>query len=138
MHLLGVDPARGLVEGLGGHGTTEDLVHLRRRLGDRRDCLLELSHKLGVIKDATRDLAVATTQAKHKVESRLLLDVVVRQGAAILKLLASEDQALLVGRDALLVLDLCLDVIDGVGWLHLKRDGLAGERLDEDLHVDVL
>ena len=30
----------------------------------------------------------------------LLLDVVVAQGAAILKLLACEDQALLVGRDA--------------------------------------
>ena len=40
-------------------------------------------------------------------EGGLLLDVVVRQGAAVLQLLAaSEDQALLVGRDALLVLDL--------------------------------
>ena len=34
---------------------------------------------------------------EHKVEGRLLLDVVVREGAAILKLLAGEDQALLVG-----------------------------------------
>ena len=37
---------------------------------------------------------------KHKVEGRLLLDVVVAESAAILKLLSSENQALLVGRDA--------------------------------------
>jgi hypothetical protein len=34
------------------------------------------------------------------VEGGLLLDVVVREGAAILELLAREDQALLVGGDA--------------------------------------
>jgi len=33
-------------------------------------------------------------------EGGFLLDVVVSQSAAILKLLASEDQALLIGRDA--------------------------------------
>ena len=33
-------------------------------------------------------------------QSRLLLDVVVGEGAAVLELLAGEDQALLVGRDA--------------------------------------
>ena len=35
----------------------------------------------------------------------------------------------------LLVLDLGLDVLNGVRGLHLQRDGLAGERLDEDLHA---
>ena len=34
---------------------------------------------------------------EHKVEGRLLLDVVVAEGAAVLKLLACENQALLVG-----------------------------------------
>jgi hypothetical protein len=34
------------------------------------------------------------------VESRLLLDIVVAESAAILELLAGEDQALLVGRDS--------------------------------------
>jgi predicted solute-binding protein len=38
------------------------------------------------------------------VQGGLLLDVVVRQGAAVLQLLARKDQALLVGGDALLVL----------------------------------
>ena len=68
-------------------------------------------------------------------ERRLLLDVVVGQRAAVLELLAREDQALLVRGDALLVLDLGLDVVDGVGRLDLESDGLAGESLDEDLHT---
>ena len=68
-------------------------------------------------------------------ESGLLLDVVVGEGPSVLKLLASEDQPLLVRGDALLVLDLGLDVLDGVGGLDLKGDGLASEGLDEDLHL---
>ena len=50
------------------------------------------------------------TQSQHQVERRLLMDVVVRQGPAVLELLAREDQPLLVGRDALLVLDLGIGV----------------------------
>jgi hypothetical protein len=60
-------------------------------------------------------------------ECRLLLDVVVGQGATVLELLAGEDQALLVRGDALLVLDLALDVIDGIGGLDLEGDGLASD-----------
>ena len=58
-------------------------------------------------------------------EGGLLLDVVVREGPAILELLAGEDESLLVRGDALLVLDLGLDVVDGVGRLHLEGDSLA-------------
>ena len=42
------------------------------------------------------------------------LDVVVGKSAAIFELLAGEDETLLIGRDTLLVLDLGLDVLDGV------------------------
>jgi hypothetical protein len=42
----------------------------------------------------------AAAQAQHQVQRRLLLDVVVGQRAAVLQLLAGEDQALLVRRDA--------------------------------------
>ena len=72
-----------------------------------------------------------TTQPQHEVESGFLLNVVVGQSTAVLKLLASEDQALLVRRNALLVLDLRLDVVDGVGRLDLEGDGLAREGLNE-------
>ena len=48
--------------------------------------------------EGTHDL-LATAQAQHQVQSALLLDVVVRQSAAVLELLARENQPLLVGRD---------------------------------------
>lgn len=57
----------------------------------------------------------------------LLLDVVVRKGSAVLELLAGEDQTLLVWRNALLVLDLCLHIVDGIAGLNLKGDGLSGD-----------
>lgn len=49
---------------------------------------------------------LAATQTQHQVQGRLLLDVVVRKGAAVFELLSGEDQALLVRWDTLLVLDL--------------------------------
>eukprot|EP00418_Pyrodinium_bahamense_P088966 CAMPEP_0179038816 /NCGR_PEP_ID=MMETSP0796-20121207/14828_1 /TAXON_ID=73915 /ORGANISM="Pyrodinium bahamense, Strain pbaha01" /LENGTH=90 /DNA_ID=CAMNT_0020735145 /DNA_START=292 /DNA_END=562 /DNA_ORIENTATION=- len=64
----------------------------------------------------------------------LLLDVIVAEGAAVLQLLSGEDQALLVWRDALLVLDLSLHIVDGVRGLHVESDGLARQGLHEDLH----
>jgi hypothetical protein len=65
--------------------------------------------------------------------SAYLLDIVVRECAAILKLLASKDEALLVGRDALLVLNLRLHIVNRVRGLDLQRDSLAGEGLDETI-----
>merc|ERR1711910_7170 len=73
----------------------------------------------------------ATAKAEDQVQSRLLLDVVVRQCAAILELFAGEDETLLVWRNSLLVLDLCLDVFDGVGSLDLKGDCLPCQSFDE-------
>jgi len=68
-------------------------------------------------------------------ERRLLLDVVVREGSAILKLLSGEDQSLLVWRNTFFVLDLSLDIFDGVSWLNIKSDGFTSQSLDEDLHT---
>ena len=67
-------------------------------------------------------------------KGRLFLDVIIREHPTVLKLLSSENEALLVRGNSLLVLNLRLDVIDGVGRLHLEGDGLAGESLHEDLH----
>merc|ERR1712244_215495 len=68
-------------------------------------------------------------------EGRFLLDVVVRESSSVLKLLASEDQPLLIWGDSLLVLDLGLDVLNAIGGLDLEGDGLPSEGLDEDLHT---
>jgi len=85
-------------------------------------------------------LALLGTAAKSEdeMESRLLLDVVVGQGATVLELLAGKDQTLLVRRNSFLVLDLALDIVNGVGGLDLKGDGLAREGLYKNLHVEDL
>jgi uncharacterized protein (AIM24 family) len=76
-----------------------------------------------------------TTETEHQVQGGLLLDVVVGKSSAILQLLTSENKTLLVRWDAFLVLNLSLDVLDGVRGLYFKCDGLAGQGLDEDLHT---
>ena len=76
-----------------------------------------------------------STETKYEMKGRLFLDVVVAKSAAILELFSSEDKSLLVWGDALLVLDLGLDVFDSVGGLDFEGDGLTGQSLDENLHV---
>merc|ERR1712149_159996 len=78
---------------------------------------------------------VSSSESEHKMKSALLLDVVVRKSSPILKLLTSKDQPLLVWGNSLLVLDLGLDILNGVRWLNLQGDGLASEGLDKDLHT---
>jgi len=67
-------------------------------------------------------------------ERGLLLDVVVAESTAILKLLARKDEPLLVRRDALFVLDLCFDIVNCVTRFNVQRDRLPCQSLDEDLH----
>lgn len=80
-------------------------------------------------------LLAAASEAQDKVQRTLLLDVVVRERATVLQLLARENQTLLVRRNTLLVLNLLLDTLDRVGGVDVQGDGLAGKSLDEDLHV---
>merc|ERR1712225_57122 len=77
------------------------------------DFLLLVLDLLGLGVRLLLTLLTATTQAEHEVQSGLLLDVVILEGTAILELLASEDEALLVRGDAPLVLDLGLHSLDG-------------------------
>jgi len=75
-----------------------------------------------------------SSQPEDEVKRRLFLDVVVRQGSSIFQLFAGKDQPLLIGRDSLFVLDLGLDIFDGVAGLDLEGDGFPREGFDEDLH----
>ena len=68
-------------------------------------------------------------------KGRFLLDVVVGESSAVFQLLTSKDESLLIWRNSLLVLDLGLDVLNGVRRLDLKGDGLSSEGLHEDLHT---
>ena len=55
-----------------------------------------------------------STETEDKVQSGLLLDIVIRKSPAVFELFSSEDQTLLIGGDAFLVLDLGLDIVNGV------------------------
>ena len=74
-----------------------------------------------------------TTKTKHKMKSALLLDVVITNCPTILKLLSSKDQTLLIRRNALLVLDLGLHVVDQITWLNFNSDCLASQSLHKNL-----
>ena len=77
----------------------------------------------------------AATDCDNQVKNGLILNVVVGESSVVPELLSIEDQALLAGRDALLVLNLGLHVVNGVRWLDLEGDSLVSERLEEDLHA---
>jgi len=76
----------------------------------------------------------ASSKPEHQMEGGFFLDVVVRQGSAILKLFTSKDKPLLIWGDSLFVLNLGLHILDGVRWLHFQCDCLACESLHENLH----
>jgi len=96
------------------------------------DSLVDALVLLGLSVDLLLPLLSAATKTEDEVEGRLLLDIVVRKSAAVLELLASEDKALLIRGDALLVLDLGFHIVDGVRRLNIKRDGLACRRKQHD------
>lgn len=68
------------------HSKFDLLVHVRFLLGGRVGFLFVL--------------LATTAQSEDEVERRLLLDVVIRERATVLELLAGEDEALLVRGDA--------------------------------------
>jgi len=88
----------------------------------------------GLASEGLHEYLHPSSQPQDQVESALLLDVVVRQGAPVLQLLPSKDETLLVRRDAFLILNLSLDILNSVRRLHLQGDGLASKSLHKDLH----
>ena len=97
----------------------------RRRLIDGDVCAMQTDRKNVRVYSESQD----------KMKGGFFLDVVISKGATVLELLAGEDEPLLVWRNAFLVLDFGLYVFDRVRGFDLDGDGLAGEGLDEDLHL---
>ena len=75
-----------------------------------------------------------SSKSENEMESGLFLDVVIGEGSAVLELLTSKDESLLIWWDSFLVLDLSLDVFNGVCWFNIKGDGFTCECFDENLH----
>ena len=99
-----------------------DLVELK---DGELDLLMLVLDLLGLGVGLLLSLLGASPKTEHKVQRGFLLDIVVGKSSAVLKLLSSENQTLLVRGDSLLVLDLGLDIVDGIGALDLESDGLT-------------
>merc|ERR1712223_798336 len=130
-------------------GVLELLASEDQPLLVRRDSLLVLDLGLDVL-DAVASLDLqgdglpcqgldkdlhTSSQPEDQMESRLFLDVIIGQRPAVLKLLASEDQPLLIRGDSFLILNLSLNILNTVAGFNLQGDGLAGQGLHEDLHA---
>jgi hypothetical protein len=76
---------------------------------------------------------MSTTKTQNEMQSRFLLNIVIRQRSSILQLLAGKDQTLLIRGDTLLVLNLGLDIVNRVGRLNVERNGFTSQGLDENL-----
>ncbi|CAL1396275.1 unnamed protein product [Linum trigynum] len=74
-------------------------------------------------------------EPQHQVKRRFLLNVVIGQSSAVFQLLPGENQALLIGRNPFLVLNLGLHIVHGVAALHLQSNRLPSQRFHEDLHL---
>merc|ERR1712142_394382 len=68
-------------------------------------------------------------------QSRLLLNIVVRKSSPIFQLLSSKNQTLLVWRNSFLILDLGFNIVDGVTGLNLEGDGFTSQCFHKDLHI---
>ena len=88
-----------------------NLVELKH---SKLDLLLLVLNLLGLCIGLLLPLLGSTTKTKHQVESRFLLDVVIGECTAVLELFSGEDQALLIWGNPFLVLNLRLDIVDGV------------------------
>jgi hypothetical protein len=93
--------------------------------GLKRNGLVHTLNLLGLGVNLLLTLLSTSTKTKYQVKSRLLLDVVIREGTAIFKLLSGKDQTLLIRRNSFLVLDLGLYVVNRIRRLNIECDGLA-------------
>jgi hypothetical protein len=80
------------------------------------------------------DSILSSTKPEDKVQCALLLNVVVPNGPAFLELFPCENESLLVGWDALLLVDLCLDALNRFAALNLNSHCPSRQSLYEYLH----
>jgi len=84
-------------------------------------------------------LIVAVTNRRHtQVEGGAIMDTIVRQGKVVPQLFADQDQPLPVWRNAFLVLELGLNVLNSVWWLNRNDDSRVIRGVHENLHMLLL
>ena len=77
----------------------------------------------------------SSSKSEYQVECWFFLDVIIAQSSSVFELLSSENKSLLIGRDTFLVLDLGLDILNGVWWLNIKSNCFSSQCFHENLHL---
>ena len=119
-----------------------DLVELEN---SKLHLLVNMLNLLGGLVLLLLMLLTTTTKTEDQVKSGFLLDVVIGESATVFKLLTSEDQTLLIWGNSFLVLDLGLDVFDGIRGFDVEGNSLSyklapshpehtSKSLNENLH----
>jgi len=80
------------------------------------------------------NISKTSSESEDEVKSGFMINVVICKSAIVLKLLSCEDESLLIRRDAFLVLNLGLNVLDSIRWLNIKSDCFALKCFNENLH----
>jgi len=76
-----------------------------------------------------------TSEPQNKMQSRLFLDIVVWQSAAIFQLFSSKNEPLLIWWNSFLVLNFGLYIFNAIRRLNFESNGLSSQGLDKDLHT---
>merc|ERR1712188_330931 len=76
-----------------------------------------------------------SSKTQDKMKSGLLLDVVVTQSTSIFQLFTCKNQSLLIWWDSFLVLNLGLDILNGITGFNFQSDGFPCQSFDKDLHT---
>ena len=69
--------------------------------------------------------SVSSSESKDQMESGLFLDIIVSQGSSIFQLFTSEDKSLLIGWDSFLILNLGLNILNGVRLFDIQSNSLS-------------
>jgi len=76
----------------------------------------------------------STSESEDQMKGRLFLNIVILESSAIFELFTSEDESLLIWGNTFFVLDLGLNIFDGVRLFDVESNGLSSEGLHENLH----
>lgn len=76
-----------------------------------------------------------SSKSENQVESGFFLDVIVREGSSILKLLSSKNESLLIWWDTFFILDFGFYIFNSISWLNIESNGFSGKGFNEDLHT---
>lgn len=100
--------------------------------------MLRQAGRVGDVREQPDGRSTFTPEAQDQVKRGCFLDVVLPRRAVVLQLLAGEDQALLVRRDAVPVLDLGLHVGDFLSPADHERGLFSRQSLDDDMQLLLL